>query len=155
MVQGNWLAVIGFSDIVVDMLCISLACGTSDSTSILCFLLIYAFLAFLHFPALSLHFPALSCALIAAFSHASPCSCTLASLSCTLATLSHVLRHFLTHFAAFLCSSLLSHTLRCIPTPPGTSAHLPRALRDLPLFPLSCRTTFLSVSPLHPCCWTP
>ena len=110
-------------DILGDMPCISLACGISDSTSILCFSLIYTYLRF----------------------------CAFALLSCTL--------RFHRRFP------MLRHLHRRFPTPSlHLSLHsctfwrfgpLPRTLCDLPLFPLSCRTIFLSVSPLHPRSWTP
>ena len=99
-----------------DMPCISLACGTSDSTSILHFLLIYAFLAFLCFPAhCAAAFPRFA-ALFATFSHAS--------------LHSHALLCFLAHFAAFphLPALRPTFTTPCTTFPCSPSVVVPYSL---------------------------
>ena len=92
-----------------DMPCISLACGISDFSLSLCFLLICMFPGFCHFPALSvlwLYFP---------------------TLCCTFCCFPMLLAHFL----------LLSCAPCHFPAPSGTSAHLPHTLYNLPLHPLA------------------
>src|ERR1700733_1084294 len=110
------------------MLCISLACRTLDFTSILHILLIYTF------PGFHTHccFAAFLCASPLSYS-ASPLSCA----SCALALLSCALPHILLLSCTFPHSSLL-------PCTSSTLAHLPHALHDIPLYPPSCCTTFLS-----------
>ena len=105
-----------------DTPCISLACGISDSTSILCFSLIYTYLRFCASASLSCTSP-LSRA--SPLSHASPLSCA-----------------FATPFAAFL------HLPALQPTSPRLAQPSPVSLCILYHFPLRFSFALSFLDPL-------